>query len=239
MEFYQIIDKNRENLKNSCIALIGGGGKTSFMRQVGLELANYFQRILITSLTKSEFDEKVILLDKIFGKLDFSENPLFLMKFKQNNQKLTGISEIELENIYPLSDITIFECDGAQKLPLKIHNNFDPIVPTFATHTIIFIGADAVNTKLSDGKIHRQELFKQFWRINDNFVLDCEFIAEVVTSKNGYLSKIHHDPKLIYFVNKADKFPENAENLAKSIFQKSNHPTFFGSIHSGFWEQIR
>jgi len=238
MDFYPILDENQRKLQNSCVALIGGGGKTNLMLKLATEFAQIFPKVLLTSLTKSEFREDTILLDDISGKLNFAQNPLFLMKSRQNRRKLIGISETDLSKIYHSANLTFFECDGARKSPLKIHNEIDPIVPKISTHVIILVGADAMDTKLSDGKIHRPDLFKKHWEINNDFMLDCEFIAEVVTSKKGYLSKINHEPKLIYFVNKANKFPENAKILAEAIFEKSQKPTFFGSVFSGFWEKI-
>ena len=87
---------------------------------------------------------------------------------------------------------------------MKVHNRIDPEIPDFATHVIIVVGADVVNTKLSDGKVHRSDMFAKVWKVDIHFTLDVEFITKVVTSKTGYLSKVPNNPTRIYFVNKRE-----------------------------------
>lgn len=93
---------------------------------------------------------------------------------------------------------------GASNRSLKVHNRIDPEIPDFATHVIIVVGADVVNTKLSDGKVHRSDMFAKVWKVDIHFTLDVEFITKVVTSKTGYLSKVPNNPTRIYFVNKRE-----------------------------------
>lgn len=244
MQSYRLISEKIEHGKGSCIALLGGGGKTALLHKLADEYAKYYPTVLQTSLTKTAFyssDNPLILNEIDFDKLHslkFERNPLFIIGEKITNAKLKGISEIELDKIRHQFDITIFECDGARNKPLKAHTEYDPIVPEFATHTIIIVGADVVNTRISDGLVHRPELFCKSWNVKTDFQLNIDFIVKVLMSKKGYFSKLTNNAKISYFVNKWDNHKKNAEDLAIAIYQKTGKPTFYGSVRQNVLKQV-
>ena len=244
MQFHRLISEKIEQAKGSRIALLGGGGKTALLHQLADEFAKYYTNVLQTSLTKTAFhpSDKPLILNEInintLESLKFDRNPLFIIGEKITNEKLKGISETDLNRIRQQFDITIFECDGARNKPLKAHTEYDPIVPVFATHTIIIVGADVVKTKINDGYVHRPELFCKTWNVKPNFKLDIDFVVKVLTSKKGYFSKLIHDVEISYFVNKWDNHQKNAEDLAKAIYQKTGKPVFYGSVQNNILRQV-
>ncbi len=245
MQFYRLILDKIEQAKGSCIALLGGGGKTALLHKLADEFVKYYPSVLQTSLTKTAFhpSDKPLILNEInMDKLDsikLDRNPLFIIGEKISDEKLKGISRTDLESIRHQFDITIFECDGARNRPLKAHTEYDPQVPEFATHAVIIVGADAINTAASDNFVHRPELFCKIWNVKSDFVLDIDFIVNVVSSQKGYLSKVPNGIEIIYFVNKWDNHQNNAEDLAKAIFQKTGKPTFYGSVQKNILNQVR
>ena len=244
MQFHRLISDKIEQAKGSCIALLGGGGKTALLHKLADEFAKYYTTVLQTSLTKTAFhpsDEPLILNEIDIDKLDsikLDRNPLFIIGEKISNKKLKGISDTDLDRIRHQFDITIFECDGARNKPFKAHTEYDPQVPEFASHAIIIIGADVVNTKISDGLVHRPELFCKMWNVKSDLQLDIDFIVKVLTSKRGYFSKLKHSAKISYFVNKWDNHQKNAKDLAQAIYNNSGKPTFYGSVQSNILKQV-
>ena len=226
------------------IAVMGAGGKTSLLNILGEELAGVNRRVLLTSLTKSEIDtsRKTFTLDTVVKNevpLLFKEyNPLRLMKSAGENGKLNGIEAEDIMSLMSEFDAAIIECDGARKLSLKAHTDFDPSVPGFATRLIIIAAADVVDTRLTDGKVHRPDLFKQIWRITDDYILDAGFIAEVLTTKRGYHLKNPSEVKPVYFINKADTHPAQAEALAETVYCKSQRPVFYGSLLESYFRRF-
>jgi len=243
MQFNRLITERIEDAKKSCIALIGGGGKTALLHKLANEYSQIFPKVLQTSITKTafrKFDKPLILNDiDIDVLINNKENPLFVIGEKLSDEKLKGISISDFDKIRKYFNITIFESDGARNKPLKVHTDYDPIVPIFSTNVIIIVGADVVNTKISDGFVHRPELFCDRWEAMPDEKMDADFIVKVISTKRGYLSKIGHKVSLTYFVNKADKYHENAIDLANTIFQKTGKPTFYGSVKGNFLVQIR
>jgi len=244
MQFYQLISDKMEEAKGSCIALLGGGGKTALLHKLAGEFAEYYPSVLQTSLTKTAFhlSDKPLILNEIdIAKLKsqkFDRNPLFIIGEKITNEKLKGISETYLDIIRHQFDITIFECDGARNKPLKAHTDYDPNIPDFTTHVIIIVGADVISTKVSDGLVHRPELFCKLWNVKPDFQLNNDFIVKVLTSKNGYLSKVPKEVEIVYYVNKWDGNQGNAEELAEAIYNKTGKPTFYGSVQKNVLNQV-
>ena len=244
MHFYQLISGNIEQADGSCIALLGGGGKTTLLHKLADEYARYYPSVLQTSLTKTAFhpsDSPLMLNEINIDKLNLiklDNNPLFVIGEKISNEKLKGISGIDLAKIRQQFNITIFECDGARNKPFKAHSHYDQNVPNFATHVIIIVGADVVNTRVNDGLVHRPELFCKTWNVKTDFQLNIDFIVDVVSSQKGYLSKVSHNMEITYFVNKWDNHRKNAEDLARTIYLKTGKPTFYGSVKNNILKKV-
>lgn len=242
MQFYRLVNENIAATKNKCIALIGGGGKTALLNKLAKEFSNEFPSVLQTSLTKTAFykSENPIILNniKVNDLKSINANPVFIIGEQISDKKLLGISEADLDVIRKLFDVTIFECDGARNKPLKAHTDYDPIVPKFTTDVIIIVGADVVNTRISDGSVHRPELFCKIWDVDPDKKLSLDFIVDVISTKRGYFSKIIYNVNITYYINKADRHRQEAQDLANKIFNRTGKPTFYGSIKRDLLEKV-
>jgi len=242
--FFKMISGQALEAKGARIALLGGGGKTSLLRRLGREYAQVFDRVLLSSLTLSSRDHgsKTQLLPDLGeeGLIPYfaQQNPVTVMSRAFDARKLEGVNEEVLAELAAQADICVFECDGARNLPLKVHNDRDPAVPPYATHLIILVGADAVDQTLSGGRIHRPEHFAEWWGVDPEVPLDAEFIAEVVTTRRGYLSKAPEGLQPAYLVNKADSYPEQAARLSEAILARGIGPVFVGSVEKGRCERV-
>jgi probable selenium-dependent hydroxylase accessory protein YqeC len=230
--------------RSHCVAIMGAGGKTSLLFRLGEELSRHYPRVLLTSLTHSEYptDLNTILASEVSSRdlplLFKKENPLFLMGSREGQVKLSGISEEELYAVRSQADVCLFECDGARGLSLKAHIDSDPHVPPFATCAIIVVGADVASTSPIQGRIHRPEVFQHLWGIDEHTVLEVGFIARVVTSSQGYGSRLSGETERIYFVNKADTHPREAEQIGAAIWALSGARAYVGSVHAGICQRI-
>jgi len=234
--FSEILLSSIHPMDGAKIGVIGGGGKTAFMFEAGRVFAGNHRKTLITSITKAgrtdQFQVNVLkqIRDNNLLNLFETNNPVYLLNKQIKDEKYSGLSIATLEQLVQAVDVAVFECDGSRNLPLKAHNNADPHVPEFATHTVIVIGADVVDTTLSDGLVHRPDLFRNLWAIENNQSISCDLIGHIVTSKKGYLSKVPEGMPLLYVINKADEFPLQAEKLAHSIGEKISFPVYWGSV---------
>ena len=67
MDFSILVNSDTAKTPNSCIALLGGGGKTGLQQRLGRDLASKHDRVLLTSITKSAFhsEPRIICRDEI------------------------------------------------------------------------------------------------------------------------------------------------------------------------------
>jgi len=243
MNISNLIFKNVSEAQNACIGILGGGGKTALLHALGNELAKSFQHVILSSLTKAGIStaHEVHLYPEFQDEENreqlLENNPLYIMGEKESEIKFLGVNAAMLATLYRASDLTLFECDGARKKPIKAHQPYDPMIPHFATHAVIVVGADAVGAKIDGKRVHRPELFRELWDVNADFKLTPAFIAKVLTSQYGYLQKVPPDVEVIYLVNKADSYPEQALSLAQALSRLSKSSVFFGSVEQGNFQQ--
>ncbi|MCF7807385.1 MAG: putative selenium-dependent hydroxylase accessory protein YqeC [Candidatus Marinimicrobia bacterium] len=236
MKFTEIIFGIEDGITRACIGILGGGGKTALMYKLGEELAGLSNKVILTSLTKAgvspqhEVHYFKDVIDRISEEDKFRPNPLYIMGEEDAGQKLIGVDAEQLKQLNRISDFTIFECDGARKRPIKAHQPHDPKLPDYTTHGVIVVGADSVGARIDGKLVHRPELFRELWDVNANYELEPAFIAKVLTSQYGYMDKVPKGVRLSYLVNKADIYPEQADQLAIALVRHTDAPVFQGSI---------
>jgi probable selenium-dependent hydroxylase accessory protein YqeC len=160
------------------------------------------------------------------------------MGYSTRPDKTQGIEASDLPTFLPHFDTTILECDGARNRPLKVHNEQDPRVPDCCTHVIIVVGGDVVGTGLKDGFVHRPDMFADTWPAVREGKLSASFIAEVVTTRKGYLSKVPDTLEPLYLVNKAEQYPQQTRELATAIAARTGRPAVVASLDEEAWEWI-
>lgn len=240
MNLFKILFQDADEAENACVGIMGGGGKTALLHTMGEELSQLYPKVVLSSLTKAGISTKHAV--HLYAEFEdeeghealFNNNPLYIMGDQESEIKLLGVDEAQLQKLHEASSLTLFECDGARKRPIKAHQPYDPNIPDYATHAVIVVGAEAVGAKVDAKFVHRPELFREIWDVNANFVLDPTFITKVLTSQYGYMQKVPPDVKVVFLVNKADAYPEAAQNLARTINRLSIHPVFYGSIEKGY-----
>ncbi|MFC1583273.1 selenium cofactor biosynthesis protein YqeC [Candidatus Neomarinimicrobiota bacterium] len=239
-KFAQLLVNVRSPNEQLSVAVFGAGGKSGLLRRLGDELASEHRNALLTSLTHSEkFDGWITLLVSEMTNRELMTQlgqgtKLHLLNSEISPSKYSGISPELLRQVRDQVDICLFECDGARGRSLKAHNEIDCSVPLLVSQVIVVVGADIINTTIADGLVHRPQLFCRLWNLANSSLLSAVFVARVVTSKHGYGSKIPDSVPRVYFVNKADTHPVEAEQLAKMIGRLSGFPTYMGSAKAGW-----
>lgn len=243
MHFFSILFDKPELANNARIGLIGGGGKTALLFRLGQELAKHYQRVLLTSITKAGPSPHLPIHLRQLTRHDYiermfnNENPVYLLEAKIGHEKYEGVQPSHLKQILPAVDVCVMEADGARSCPIKVHRGADPILPNFITHAVIIVGADAVNSKIYDGKVHRPDEFQKFWQLSKDAKLTPDLITHILTHPRGYLSRLNSSASTVYFINKADQFPDQAVLLSKAISRQTSFPVYYGSITESWWKQ--
>lgn len=178
------------------ITLIGGGGKTTTLFNIGLNSS--FEDILITTSTKMYKENMKFYREEEFN---YERGIITVGKHIDKNNKIIGldknkINEICNKNLY---DLMLIEGDGSRGKSLKLYKDNEPIIPEKSNKVIVVIGADILNQTRQH--IHRYELYnKPVEKINK------EIIYNILTSEFGVINKLSNNQENIIYINKWDKF---------------------------------
>jgi len=149
--------------RHSCVALIGGGGKTTLMLSLARELERARERPLVTTTTRIWPPPGMLL---VLGISALREQPggAGALCF---GRRLSIEGKLEGEDSSLLCDLRaswpgplLVEADGSAGRSLKLHASHEPVIPWCSTHVLIVAGLDAVGKPANDGVIHRAKLLR-------------------------------------------------------------------------------
>ncbi len=201
------------NDEHLCIALVGGGGKTSTMYGLARIFANENKRVLVTTTTRifapnnqqcdnfsarDRLNNISIPAGKIYGYgADVNE------KNKVTGYDIGVIEEAE-ELGSKIFDILIYEADGAKRLPLKAPNETEPCIAQNSTHTIACVGLDSLGKPLNEDIAFRVELFTKITGCGRDDIIEPKHIQKILEHKNGLFQYTPSSAKRIVLLTKAD-----------------------------------
>ncbi|MCR5767218.1 MAG: putative selenium-dependent hydroxylase accessory protein YqeC [Lachnospiraceae bacterium] len=102
------------------------------------------------------------------------DNPAKLVSFP-----IETIKQAAGENAYIL-----VEADGAKHLPLKAHNENEPVIPGNSTKVILVIGAEGFGRPIAEA-VHRPEIFAKLAGADADAIVTPEIFAKVFKAEQG------------------------------------------------------
>lgn len=146
-----ILEKLHIETYAKCICAVGSGGKTSLLYHLAQCYQKQGKTVLLTTTTKMYLPKEYAVLS-----CDISE---ISQKLKQwgfvvagvpcGNGKMTGLPKHIWEAIFPMVDIVLVEADGAKRLPLKLPNDTEPVIPKECDFLVTVVGLSCLGKKLS------------------------------------------------------------------------------------------
>jgi len=110
-------------------------------------------------------------------------------------------------NLSALADHVLVEADGARRMPLKAHAEYEPVIPADSAQTIQLVGASGFGRPVGE-VVHRAELFCKLVGCTTDDVCTPELAAEAMAKEHAS-GIVHAD---IVVVNQVDD--EGARALA-------------------------
>ena len=119
-------------------------------------------------------------------------------------------------------DVVVVEADGSRGRSIKGHRIGEPILPLCATHVVIVLGADGLESPLTDQCCHRPEVIQDLTGISWGERLSAPKIVELLCHPRGLLAKIPGDMEVLIYVNKCPLGSERAaaRGFARGILRR-------------------
>ncbi|MCK5154635.1 MAG: putative selenium-dependent hydroxylase accessory protein YqeC [Spirochaetales bacterium] len=222
--------------KQLTIAFVGGGGKSTTIYRLALELAEKQKKVLVTTTTMifhpkekkrpyhNLFIGKVDLIMKNFSPAK-GNITVAGKKIIANGKKIKGFAPEELTHIQKsgIFDIILVEADGARGKPIKAPEEYEPVIPTAADIVAGVIGMDCLGTKINENNVHRPELFTKITNSSIDDIIETQIVNNLLNSPSGLFKDTSPKSRKIVIFNKSDtayrilEAKKIAENISESL----------------------
>ena len=156
MDLYEAL-AGRAGTEHAFISITGGGGKTTLMTCFASYLRNAGKKVLMTTTTRirsplvHDYHADMIFSDD--GILSHVPDGPCTVVYAVEDRDTGKWRCPPLENLDVLKreyDVIVCEADGSRGLPLKIHTQRDPVVPSFCTYTVSVMGLWGIGHRARD-----------------------------------------------------------------------------------------
>ena len=226
------------SLAGSLVAVFGSGGKTALLAHLAERLSRRHRRVLVSTGTRV-YPFPGLPLVRAVDELPaaFAAQRAVFLGRRVAEGKLAAPEDVPLDALAGHADVTLLECDGARRFPLKVHLPHDPSLPESCRLTIMLVGASALAAENAGAALHRADRAPAHWGLKLGEALTPDAVRRVLLSPDGYLGKAGTRPLRI-LVNQADAHPQAAEALAGSIAERWSGDLLVGAVREGRFREI-
>ena len=175
-----------ETAEQSFIAVIGCGGKTTFI----YSLANEFRhkKVLITTTTKiyPAAGNDIVLCSTEQDCL--KHKPVngiqCLGILNEASGKLEALRRDLLHEIIRYYDLVLIEADGSKTLPCKGWLPDEPVIPPYCTHIVGIVSLAALGKPADENTVHRLPEFLKLTGLRRGKIITIQALIDMATANN-------------------------------------------------------
>lgn len=190
---------SKEN--RTIIAVVGAGGKTTFIKNTAKKYLEQGQKVFVTTTTHMMIEENTMISDDAEEIIRELETKGYVMAGIRHGEKIKALSKKTYEEVCEHADIVLVEADGSKHMPVKFPAEYEPVIPDNVDEIVILCGLHALGKPLKE-VAHRLELVKSCLGNSeyDNMNVEARHIQTIVTK--GYLEpmKLKYPDKKITIV---------------------------------------
>ncbi|MFH2131026.1 MAG: selenium cofactor biosynthesis protein YqeC, partial [bacterium] len=203
--------------KNSVIAFVGAGGKTTTIYTLARELKQKGFRILVTTTTAMFHpDRDGWPYDRLLTGRDISRlippvggsGSLTIAAAVSDPEsgKIRGFAPEIIDVLQQAAgfDMILVEADGSRGCPLKAPAPYEPVLPASTRTVVGVIGLDSLGKPLDEKTVHRSLLFSQLTGLDINQPVSPDAIQTLLLSPRGLFKDTPPTAERIVILNKAD-----------------------------------
>ncbi|MEA5079383.1 MAG: selenium cofactor biosynthesis protein YqeC [Anaerolineaceae bacterium] len=199
------------------IAIVGGGGKTTTLFQIGQQVQGLAWTTTTTHLGTDQlgYADRHFLIESV-GQLDVQElkaqkHSLITGPFTPD-ERVHGPEAAVLQRLVELADqekvSLIVEADGARSRALKAPEAHEPVIPAWAEMVIVLVGCSVLGKPLNDETVHRAQIFSSLTNLEMNEPIDPAAIMRMLIHPLGGLKGIPPSATRVVLFNQADVLPD-------------------------------
>lgn len=175
--------------KKQMVAFVGAGGKTTTIYHLAKELALLGKRVIITTTTHmflpTEYGVLVEDRDALLNMLN--TKGIAVVGIPCGDGKMTKVSDSYLEWMKTVSDYILVEADGSKRLPIKVPDKHEPVLPIDTDLVIILSGLSCLSRPLMEC-CHRWHVAMEILNCQPTHTIVPKDMAMLI--KQGYCKQL-------------------------------------------------
>ena len=210
-----------------CLALTGSGGKTTCMVKLAEHYAEKGLRVLVSTTTKlllpkdREYGCDTYFLDD--RALSYHPAKGERVFYTHVTYKSVAPPLKNIEALLDRYDVVLLEADGSRNLGLKLHEQQDPVVPSFVTGTLALVSMSLLGEPFAEncfGSVHYLTEFPEK-------LVNLATYRKLLEHKEGILKRVQG--KSLVLCNQSRKGDIDLyRDLSFSVSQ--SYPIWFGDL---------
>ena len=183
-------------------AIVGSGGKTSFIKKMAAEYRKQGRKVFVTTSTHMFVEKDTLATENVDNILKELQTRGYVMAGTPCGEKIRALPYEVYEEVCKYADEVLIEADGSKHLPLKFPNKNEPVIYENVEEIIVVCGLHGLEKPASE-VVHRLELAKIEMQIEDDEIIKASHVQELL--KKGYLEPLREK-----YENKVIKIEPNA-----------------------------
>ena len=165
-------------------AVVGAGGKTSWIKQQAKEYVSQGYKVFVTTSTHMFIEEDTVLTDDPRSIIHCLYENGYVMAGLVSGDKISALSPETYQAVCSHADIVLVEADGSKHMPIKYPSHTEPVIPENADEIFVVCGLHALGKRACEVS-HRLELVKECLGISDDTIITEEHVEVLV--REGYV----------------------------------------------------
>ncbi len=165
-------------------AVVGSGGKTSYIRRQADAYRRMGCRVFVTTSTHMDIEADTLLGDDPKKIIDRLENTGYVMAGIQDGNKIKPLSKETYLKVCDHADVVLVEADGSKQMPFKIPNDTEPVIYENVDEIVIVVGLHGLQRPAKE-VVHRLELLTKWYPIHEKTVIMAHHVQDMI--EKGYI----------------------------------------------------
>jgi molybdenum cofactor cytidylyltransferase len=215
------------------VSIVGAGGKTTILIELGRELASRGGRVILTTTTKIATDQVVEPTCWSADPTDVEAallpgTPLMVVTGHVQG-KVIGPEPDAVDRMYSATsaDHVLVEADGARSRSIKAPADHEPAIAGLSSTVIVVVGIDAIGRPLHT-VAHRPDRIAALIGLGNDDIVSVEDTATILLHPAGGLKRIPETARVVMAITKVNQENKTAANTLATILDA--HPRVDSAI---------
>ena len=206
------------------VSIVGAGGKSTILMQLGRELASRDSRVIVTTTTKMANDQIIEPTCWSDEPADIEAalvpgHPLFVAAGR-GEWKVTGLAPDAVDRLYSETSANhvLVEADGAHSRSIKAPADHEPVVASLSSTVVVVVGIDTIGRPLRT-VAHRPDRIAALTGLGHDDIVSVEDAAAILLHPEGGLKRIPETARAVMAITKVNQENRTAANALAKILE--------------------